>query len=72
MFPGYADFAFRIHFFGDEIEEIESFDPARNSPGSAGADLNSRGTGDRLLVRQMVSAQKCLNHISNLKLAHLQ
>jgi excinuclease ABC subunit B len=31
IFPGYADFAFRIHFFGDEIEEIESFDPATNT-----------------------------------------
>ena len=28
IFPGYADIAFRIHFFGDEIEEIEAFDPA--------------------------------------------
>ena len=27
IFPGYADEAFRIHFFGDEIEEIECFDP---------------------------------------------
>ncbi|MDZ4149119.1 MAG: excinuclease ABC subunit UvrB [Flavobacteriaceae bacterium] len=27
VFPGYADFAYRIHFFGDEIEEIESFNP---------------------------------------------
>lgn len=27
IFPGYADIAFRIHFFGDEIEEIEAFDP---------------------------------------------
>ena len=27
VFPGYADIAFRIHFFGDEIEEIEAFDP---------------------------------------------
>ena len=27
VFPGYADEAYRIHFFGDEIEEIESFDP---------------------------------------------
>lgn len=26
VFPGYADIAFRIHFFGDEIEEMESFD----------------------------------------------
>ncbi|WP_298517445.1 excinuclease ABC subunit UvrB [uncultured Kordia sp.] len=31
VFPGYADFAFRIHFFGDEIEDIESFDPATNT-----------------------------------------
>ena len=26
IYPSYADDAFRIHFFGDEIEEIESFD----------------------------------------------
>ena len=30
IFPGYADTAFRIHFFGDEIEEIEAFDPINN------------------------------------------
>ena len=26
VFPSYADYGFRIHFFGDEIEAIESFD----------------------------------------------
>lgn len=31
IFPGYADYAFRVHFFGDEIEEIESFDPVTQS-----------------------------------------
>lgn len=31
VFPAYADEAFKIHFFGDEIEEIESFDPINNS-----------------------------------------
>lgn len=30
VFPGYADHAYRIHFFGDEIEEIEAFDPLNN------------------------------------------
>jgi excinuclease ABC subunit B len=30
LFPSYADNAFRIHFFGDEIEEIEAFDPLTN------------------------------------------
>ena len=30
VFPSYADEPFRIHFFGDEIEEIEAFD-ARSS-----------------------------------------
>ncbi|UZO80414.1 excinuclease ABC subunit UvrB [Aquimarina sp. ERC-38] len=30
IFPGYADEAYRIHFFGDEIEEIEQFDPQTN------------------------------------------
>ncbi|MEG0851394.1 MAG: excinuclease ABC subunit UvrB [Flavobacterium sp.] len=27
VYPSYADDAYRIHFFGDEIEEIEAFDP---------------------------------------------
>ena len=31
IFPGYADEAYRIHFFGDDIEEIESFDPINNN-----------------------------------------
>jgi excinuclease ABC subunit B len=30
VFPSYADNAYRIHFFGDEIEEIEAFNPANN------------------------------------------
>lgn len=30
VFPSYADNAFRIHFFGDDIEEIEAFDPLTN------------------------------------------
>ncbi|MAZ72870.1 MAG: excinuclease ABC subunit B [Flavobacteriaceae bacterium] len=30
VYPGYADDAFRIHFFGDEIEEIEAFNPQNN------------------------------------------
>lgn len=30
VFPSYADNAFRIHFFGDEIEEIEAYDPQTN------------------------------------------
>ncbi|WP_452228887.1 MULTISPECIES: excinuclease ABC subunit UvrB [unclassified Lacinutrix] len=30
IFPSYADDAFRVHFFGDEIEEIESFDIQTN------------------------------------------
>ena len=30
VFPSYADHAYRIHFFGDEIEEIEAFDPFNN------------------------------------------
>lgn len=31
VFPSYADTAFRIHFFGDEIEEIERFNPVDGS-----------------------------------------
>lgn len=30
IYPSYADNAFRVHFFGDEIEEIEAFDPGTN------------------------------------------
>ncbi len=30
VFPGYADHAFRKHFFGDEVEEIEAFDAHTN------------------------------------------
>ncbi len=31
VYPSYADTAFRIHFFGDEIEEIERFNPIDGS-----------------------------------------
>jgi excinuclease ABC subunit B len=31
VFPSYGETAYRIHFFGDEIEEIESFDYINNS-----------------------------------------
>ena len=30
VFPSYADYGFRIHFFGDEIEAIEAFDVNTN------------------------------------------
>ena len=30
IFPGYADHAYRIHFFGDDIEEIEAFSVETN------------------------------------------
>ena len=32
VFPAYADIAYKIHFWGDEIEEIESYDPVNNTP----------------------------------------
>jgi excinuclease ABC subunit B len=31
IFPSYGDVSYRIHFFGDEIEEIENFDMLNNS-----------------------------------------
>ena len=31
LFPAYADYAFRITFFGDEIESLETFDPETGS-----------------------------------------
>ena len=30
IYPSYGDHGYRIHFFGDEIEEIESFNPIEN------------------------------------------
>ena len=30
IYPSYGDFGFRVHFFGDEIDEIESFDLVSN------------------------------------------
>ena len=30
IFPGYSDHAYRIHFFGDEIEEMEAFNVQTN------------------------------------------
>jgi excinuclease ABC subunit B len=30
IFPSYGDHGYRVHFFGDEIEEIESFDIVNN------------------------------------------
>ncbi|SDM98365.1 excinuclease ABC subunit UvrB [Kriegella aquimaris] len=40
VFPSYADHAFRIHFFGDEIEEIEAFDPFNNNVVEVYENLN--------------------------------
>lgn len=31
VYPAYADIAYRIYFFGDEIEEIESFNPIQGT-----------------------------------------
>ena len=30
IFPAHTDFAYKIHFFGDDIEEIEKFNPVSN------------------------------------------
>lgn len=40
VFPGYADHAYRIHFFGDEIEEIEALDPFNNKKIESYGSLN--------------------------------
>ncbi|WP_405269962.1 excinuclease ABC subunit UvrB [Cellulophaga sp. Ld12] len=40
VFPSYTDHAFRIHFFGDEIEEIEAFDPLKNTKLDTYENLN--------------------------------
>ena len=40
VFPSYGEVAYRIHFFGDEVEEIESFDYINNSPVETFEKLN--------------------------------
>lgn len=39
VYPAYADIAYRICFFGDEVEEIESFDPISGSTFESFEDL---------------------------------
>lgn len=40
IFPAYADFAYRIYFFGDEIEGIETFDPMTGHRTADMEDIN--------------------------------
>ena len=40
IYPGYAEIAYRIYFFGDDIEEIESFDPLNGNTIEAFEYLN--------------------------------
>lgn len=40
LYPAYADIAYRISFFGDEIEDIRSFDPATGSTIETFENLN--------------------------------
>lgn len=40
LFPAYADIAYRISFFGDEIEDIRSFDPNNGNTLEKFEDLN--------------------------------
>ncbi len=40
IFPAYLDFAFRIIFFGDEIESIESIDPVNGTKIASVEDLS--------------------------------
>ena len=40
LFPAYADIAYRISFFGDEIEDIRSFDPVNGNTNENFDSLN--------------------------------
>ncbi|GAB1309626.1 excinuclease ABC subunit UvrB [Urechidicola sp. KH5] len=40
VFPSYGDYAYRVHFFGDEIEVIESFDLQQNEVVETFENLN--------------------------------
>lgn len=55
VFPAYSDQAVRIHFFGDEIEEIETFDPA------SGRKINSLEKINIYPANLFVTSQDTLN-----------
>lgn len=55
VFPAYSDQAVRIHFFGDEIEEIETFDPAN------GRKINSLDKINIYPANLFVTSQDTLN-----------
>jgi len=55
LFPAYSDQAVRIHFFGDEIEEIETFDPAN------GRRINSLDKINIYPANLFVTSQDTLN-----------
>ena len=51
IFPSYADYGFRIHFFGDEIEAIEAF------------DVNTNKIIEKFMRRSLSILQICLLHL---------
>lgn len=55
VFPAYSDQAVRIHFFGDEIEEIETFDPTN------GRKINSLDKINIYPANLFVTSQDTLN-----------
>ena len=62
IFPGYADFAYRIIFFGDEIEEIQRIDPTTgkrmsNEKAIAIFPANLFVTGKDVLLQSMKEIQ---------------
>src|SRR5690606_9013070 len=55
VFPAYSDQAVRIHFFGDEIEEIETFDP------QSGRKINSMDRINIYPANLFVTSPETLN-----------
>jgi excinuclease ABC subunit B len=62
IFPGYADFAYRLIFFGDEIEEIQRIDPVTGKKLSSESRIaifpaNLFVTGKEVLLQSMKEIQ---------------
>ncbi len=61
IFPSYTDYAFRVHFFGDEIEEIEKFDPLNNA--TLGKETNIRIYPANMFVTSPEVMQNAIHQI---------
>jgi excinuclease ABC subunit B len=70
IFPSYTDYAFRVHFFGDEIEEIERFDPLNNT--TLGKETNIRIYPANMFVTSPEVMQNAIHQIQEDLVAQIE